>query len=161
MFLFDFQLKSKTAYDSLYGLVGSEMCKRDRAYDHWLASGLLAVVGGRMLWEAWQNRGKSEEDACSCPDPTTGSSLWLLGIATSLDAMAVGLSFALLDVNVWLPAVIIGAVCFCISAAGMHLGRMVCRIPGLGNLGNKANAIGGLVLLGIGLKILHEHGVFS
>lgn len=133
------------------------------AYDHWLAFALLAFVGGRMLKESWDNRGKPEEDLCSCPsqDPTKGSSLWLLGIATSLDAMAVGLSFALLDVDVWFPAVIIGTVCFCISAAGMHLGRMICRLPGLGNLGDKANALGGAVLLGIGVKILHEHGVFS
>lgn len=130
------------------------------AYDHWLAFALLLFVGGKMLKEAWDNRGKADE-ACRENDPTTGGSLWLLGIATSLDALAVGLSLALLNISVWTPAVIIGIVCFILSAMGMHLGRFVCTIPGLDSLGNKANALGGVVLLAIGVKILHEHGVFG
>ena len=71
---------------------------------------------------------------------------------------------ALLSVDVWMPALIIGLVCFALTAFGMHLGRLACRLPGLrglDNLGNKANALGGLVLVVIALKILHEHGVFS
>lgn len=129
-------------------------------YDHWLAFALLAFVGGRMLKEAWDNRGKKDEE-CEYSDPTCGSSLWLLGVATSLDALAVGLSMALLKVDVWLPAVIIGLVCFCITACGLHLGTFICRIPGLTGLGNKANALGGLVLIAIGCKILQEHGVLG
>lgn len=130
-------------------------------YDHWLAFALLLFVGGRMLKEAWTEAHKEEEDYCACPDPTRGGSLWLLGIATSIDALAVGLSFALLNVDVWLPAVIIGVVCFMLTALGLHLGRLACRLPGLNSLGNKANILGGLTLLCIGIKILHEHGVFS
>lgn len=129
-------------------------------YDHWLAFALLAFVGFRMLKEAWDNRGKAE-DACQASDPTKGGNLWLLGLATSLDALAVGLSFALLGQPVWFPAVVIGLVCFLLSAIGMHLGRAACQLPGLSGLGNKANACGGLVLIAIGIKILHDHGVFS
>ena len=88
----------------------------------------------------------------------------MLGIATSLDALAVGLSMALLRVDVWLPACVIGAVCFAITAIGMHLGRALCMVQSfsaIGNLGNKANALGGLVLLALGAGILKEHGVFG
>lgn len=129
-------------------------------YDHWLAFALLAFVGLRMLKEAWDNRG-NDQGVCSGSDPTRGGHLWLLGIATSLDALAVGLSLDLLGQDVWFPAVVIGLVCFLLSASAMHLGRAVCRLPGLSGLGNKANVFGGLVLLAIGFKILHEHGVFS
>ena len=127
-------------------------------YDHWLAFALLLFVGGRMLKEAWDNRGKSAEE-CEYTDPTRSGPLLMLGIATSLDALAVGLSLAFLNVSVWFPAVIIGLVCFCITAFGLHLGKFICRIPRLSGLGNKANVLGGLVLIAIGLKILQEHGV--
>lgn len=129
-------------------------------YDHWLAFALLGFVGGKMLWEAWSHRGKADEDCC-CADPTIGGSIIMLGIATSIDALAVGLSLALLGINVLYPALVIGVVCFAITAAGMHLGRLVCTLPFLGNLGNKANVFGGLVLIGIGVSILAEHGVFA
>ena len=133
------------------------------AYDHWAAFGLLALVGGKMLKEAWENRGKATEE-CSWSDPTRGHTLLMLGIATSLDALAVGLSLAVLKVNIWLPACIIGGVCFAVTAIGMHLGRILCTLQSLGsigNLGNKANALGGFVLVAIGVGILKEHGVFS
>ena len=134
------------------------------AYDHWLAFALLAFVGGKMIREALSGGGDTA-DTCAMPepksDPTRGGALVLLGVATSLDALAVGLSFALLQVDVWMPALVIGAVCFGFTALGLHLGRLVCTVPGLDNLGGKANILGGTVLLGIGLKILHEHGVFS
>jgi putative Mn2+ efflux pump MntP len=129
-------------------------------YDHWLAFALLVFVGGNMLREAWANRGKRAEE-CAYSDPTHGKSLLLLGIATSLDAMAVGLSLALLKIDVWFPAVVIGIVCFCLTACGLHLGKLICRVPVLSGMGNKANAMGGLVLVAIGLKILHEHGALG
>ncbi len=137
--------------------LGLSVQKHIEDYDHWLAFGLLSFVGLRMLKEAWDNRNKPEDECCTCADPTTGGTLLLLGIATSIDALAVGLSMALIKTDIWLPAVIIGAVCFCITAIGMHLGRWVCRA---GSLGDKANALGGLVLVTIGLGILHDHGVF-
>jgi putative Mn2+ efflux pump MntP len=139
--------------------LGIRAQKHIEAYDHWAAFALLAYVGGKMLREAWTNRGKPPE-ACTITDITRGKSLLLLGVATSLDALAVGLSLAILNVEVWTPALIIGLVCFLLSAAGMQLGRVVCGIPRMSSLGNKANAFGGAALIGIGLCILHEHGVF-
>ena len=143
--------------------LGTGAQKYIEAYDHWIAFVLLAFVGGKMLKEAWDNRGKEAEE-CNWSDPTRGHTLLMLGIATSLDALAVGLSMALLRVDVWLPACVIGAVCFAITAIGMHLGRALCMVQSfsaIGNLGNKANALGGLVLLAIGAGILKEHGVFG
>lgn len=141
-------------------MLGFRAQKYIEAYDHWLAFALLVFVGGKMLKEAWENRGKGAEACQTACDPTVGTSVLLLGVATSLDALAVGLSLALLDIAIWTPAIIIGIVCFILSAIGMHLGKVVCRIPGLDSLGNKANIFGGLVLIAIGIKILHEHGVF-
>ncbi len=129
------------------------------SYDHWLAFALLALVGGHMLKEAWDSRGESAE-ACECRDYTSWKALVLLGVATSLDALAVGLSLAVLRVDVWIPSVIIGLVCFVLSAVGLHMGGFIRRLPKLGDLGGKANAFGGLVLIVIGFKILQEHGVF-
>lgn len=140
--------------------LGAGAQKYIEAYDHWLAFALLAFVGGRMLKEAWENRGKRAEE-CRYDDPTRGGSLWMLGIATSLDALAVGLSLALLNVDIWFPAVIIGVVCFCVTACGLHLGKLICRIPSLSGLSNTANALGGLILIAIGLKILQEHGALG
>lgn len=145
------------------GLLGVRAQQYIEAYDHWLAFALLLFVGGKMLWEAWQNRGKAEEE-CTFTDPTRGRTLLMLGVATSLDAMAVGLSMALLNVDVWMPAVIIGVVCFIITTIGLHLGRLIYSVKGLislGNLGNKANVLGGLVLVAIGIGILREHGIFG
>lgn len=141
-------------------LLGSHAQRYIEAYDHWIAFALLVFVGGRMLKESWENRGQPL-DSGACSDPTRGSALWVLGIATSLDALAVGLSFALLGVGIWWPATVIGLVCFTLTLVGMVVGSLVCRLPGLSSIGNKANALGGLVLIGIGVKILIEHGVFS
>ena len=130
------------------------------SYDHWIAFGLLAFVGGRMLWEAWSKRGMSAvEGDEKTGDPTTGPALVLLGVATSIDALAVGISMAILGQGVWFPAVVIGVVCFILTAAGLHLGRAVCSLAG--NWTNRANALGGVVLVGIGLNILRDHGVFG
>lgn len=122
-------------------------------FDHWVAFILLAFVGGKMLWEA--RKGGEEE----CTDPTKGSTLVLLAIATSIDALAVGISMAVLKVDIWYPAAVIGLVCFIITAIGMHIGRIVVREGS--TLAAKANIVGGLVLIGIGIKILYEHGVFG
>lgn len=129
-------------------------------YDHWIAFGLLAFIGGRMLKEAWDKRGQNLEEECAvCPsDPTKGSSLLLLAVATSIDALAVGLSMAILGQDVWLPALVIGVVCATLTTLGIHLGRIMCSFAG--NWGSYANIAGGLVLIGIGFNILREHGFF-
>ena len=139
--------------------LGAGMEKFIHEYDHWVAFILLAFVGGRMLKEAWDNRGKPL-DACDAEtDPTTGASLFLLALATSIDALAVGLSIGVLGRPIWFPATVIGIICFGITAAGMYLGKTVCSLAGTWT--NKATVLGGLVLIGIGLNILREHGVIG
>lgn len=126
------------------------------AWDHWLAFVLLCFVGGKMIWEAFE---KDDEQADAvCVDPTKGLSLILLSFATSVDALAVGLSLALLGAGIWAAAISIGIVCAVLTFVGLQIGRMV---SGASILATRAELAGGLVLLGIGLKILYEHGVFN
>lgn len=123
------------------------------AWDHWIAFALLSLVGLNMLREAFFGE---EEETHGSGDPSRGVQLVMLAVATSIDAMAVGLSFAMIGVSVWGPAVIIGLVCAAVTAAGVKLGRIIGRSD---ILGNKVSVLGALVLIGIGVKILYEHGV--
>jgi len=116
-------------------------------YDHWIAFGLLLAVGSRMIWESF----RSGEDKKKV-DITRGILLIILSLATSIDALAVGLSFAFLEVNIALASSTIGAVAFTVTAIGIFIGRKVGKL-----FGRRAEAIGGLVLIGIGLRILLEH----
>ncbi|MDR1396171.1 MAG: manganese efflux pump MntP family protein [Desulfarculales bacterium] len=140
-------------------LLGITAHKFIAAYDHWLAFALLALVGGRMLKEAWDNR-STPQDAPVRFDPTQGLSLLVLGLATSLDALAVGISLAFLGVAIWTAAAVIGIVCFTMTMLALRLGKLICRLPSFSQPGNKAGALGGVVLLAIGFRILYEHGVF-
>ncbi len=117
------------------------------SYDHWVAFGLLAFVGGRMLWESL--RGEHKEKPV---DISRGWLLLTLSIATSIDALAVGLAFAFEKINIWIAAPVIGVVCFAISAVGFRIGR-----KGGAMVGRRAEIIGGLILIGIGAQILIEH----
>jgi len=121
-------------------------------WDHWVAFGLLLAIGGRMIWES--RRGDEREGR---GDPTRGVSLVVLSLATSMDALAVGLSLSLLDVEILWPAAVIGAVCAALTWAGLHLGRLA---GGAARLGRWAERAGGIVLLAIGVHILWEHGAF-
>lgn len=117
------------------------------AYDHWIAFFLLAFIGGRMIHGAFR-----QEETVNHNDPTKGASLVVLSIATSIDALAVGLSFAVLDMGIICPSVIIGIVTFIMTAVGMVIGDT------LGRIGGKSIEIaGGLILIGIGVKIVLEH----
>jgi len=119
-----------------------------RAWDHWVAFALLITIGGKAVYEALQKK----EDACPTFDPTKGWSLVILSVATSIDALAVGLSFAALDVRIWAPAVVIGIVAAALTTVGMLAGaRLGARF------GRRMEAVGGLVLIGIGIKIVVEH----
>ena len=117
-------------------------------YDHWIAFALLAFVGGKMIYEAFFDH---DQDALE-RDPTRGWSLVMLSVATSIDALAVGLSLALLSVSVWVPSLVIGLTAGVLTVIGMLLGR---RINGI--WGKRVEVFGGLVLCGIGVKILVEH----
>jgi putative Mn2+ efflux pump MntP len=129
-------------------LAGLTFARWITGVDHWVAFGLLAAIGGKMIYEAlW-----GDEEKRAATDATRGSSLVVLSVATSIDALAVGLSLALLGVQIWYPAVIIGVVAFGFTAAGLHLG---CRFGTL--LGKRMEIVGGLILIGIGVRILFEH----
>jgi putative Mn2+ efflux pump MntP len=119
------------------------------AIDHWFAFALLTYVGGKAIWAAFK---EGPETHAPKSDPTRGASLIMLSLATSIDAFAVGLSFAFLDMAIWYPAVIIGAVTGLITLSGMLLGSKLGS-----KLGKHVEILGGLILIGIGLKILLEH----
>jgi putative Mn2+ efflux pump MntP len=123
-------------------------------YDHWIAFGLLAYVGGNMIREAF----KLEEDAREQRDPTRGLTLVMLSVATSIDALAVGLTIAMLKVPIWNPALIIGVVAGVFTIVGLYLGKSVGAAERLSPV---AEVLGGIVLLAIGVKILIEHDAFA
>ena len=122
-------------------------------YDHWVAFGLLLFVGGNMLREAFSQK---QEDS-KTNDPTRGKTLVILSVATSIDALAVGLSFSMLKISIWFPAFVIGIVAAVFTAVGIQIGRKIVKSS---YLCSYAEALGGIVLIGIGLNILREHGVF-
>lgn len=115
--------------------------------DHWIAFGLLLFVGGRMIWSAIRGEARQE-----LPDRTRGWDLVLLSVATSIDALAVGLSLALLGTRVILPALVVGLVAAALTIVGMLLGRRIAL-----HWGRSVEVAGGLVLIAIGLKIVVEH----
>ena len=129
------------------GLTVRESIER---YDHWIAFGLLTFVGVNMIREAF----KMEEGAREKHDPTRGLTLVMLSVATSIDALAVGLTISMLRVAIWLPALVIGLVAGAFTVVGLHLGKSVGAAERLSPV---AEILGGLVLLGIGIKVLIEH----
>jgi len=130
-------------------LAGTAVHKYIAAFDHWIAFGLLAFVGGRMLWEAVHNQ---EGEPSESNDPTSGWSLVVLSVATSIDALAVGLSLAMLGSMIVVPALVIGIVAASFTALGMVIGRRIGLI-----WGTRVEVLGGLILVGIGIKIVIEH----
>lgn len=137
-------------------LLGFSVRERIEAFDHWLAFALLAFVGGKMIWEGLTHA--SDDPGCEPVDRTRGWPLLVLAVATSIDALAVGLSFAMLGQGILVSALVIGAVCFVITALGMRIGCMARRVAAIGRY---AELLGGAVLLGIGLRILMEHGALA
>lgn len=115
--------------------------------DHWIAFILLAFIGQRMVWGSI----KSKADTCEVRTKLTLPDIIVLSIATSIDALAVGVSFAFLEVRIFPTAGLIAIVTFTLSALGVYLGRF-CGT----NLGSRAELAGGIVLILIGLKILLE-----
>ena len=131
--------------------LGAQFQEMIEAYDHWIAFGLLFLIGANMIREAvW---GKEEEQDGSLGFKT----MFLLAIATSIDALAVGVSFACIQVKLWSSVIIIGLTTFLFSVLGVKIGNV------FGSKYEKsAGIIGGIILILIGLKILLEHlGVIS
>lgn len=123
-------------------------------YDHWIAFALLLFVAQGMLREAF----KKEPDNGDPKDPTKGMTMVMLSVATSLDALAVGLSLSMINVGIWTPAAIIGVVACLFTTAGLHLGKHIAKAARVRRI---ADALGAAVLLIIGANILREHGVFQ
>lgn len=115
--------------------------------DHWIAFGLLLLIGINMIYEALKS-GNNES-----PDGTTGlKTMFLLAIATSIDALAIGVSFAFLKVNIWVSILMIGVTTFIFSFVGVVIGNFFGS-----RYSKKAQVTGGLILIFIGTKILFEH----
>ena len=119
--------------------------------DHWIAAVLLYYIGGKMFSEGFKCKA-CEIEKKSYGDPTNVYVLFMLSIATSIDALAVGISLGCLKCGIALPAVIIGGVTFLITLAGAVLGKKISTV-----IGGKAEIIGGIILIGIGTKILIDH----
>ena len=133
--------------------LGAQFQELIEAYDHWIAFGLLFLIGANMIREAgW---GDKEEDTNS--GSLDFKTMFFLAIATSIDALAVGVSFACIQVKLWSSVVIIGLTTFLFSVLGVKIGNV------FGSKYEKsASIIGGIILILIGLKILLEHlGIIS
>lgn len=128
-------------------LAGLTVVEIIASFDHWIAFTLLALVGGKMIWEGFEKENDEKK-----ADQTLGWPLLMLSIATSIDALAVGFSFSVLKTPILLPAVIIGIVCFLMTVTGMIFGNVLAKI-----FGKKVEIFGGLVLIAIGIKILIDH----
>jgi manganese efflux pump family protein len=136
----------QTLMAALGWLAGRAVLDLIAAYDHWVAFGLLAFVGGRMLWESFH----PEKERCV--DVTRGWQLVVVSVATSLDSLAVGLSFALLAINIVLASSMIGATAFVVTGVGFLAGRKAGEL-----IGRRAEVAGGVILIGIGIRILLSH----
>lgn len=122
------------------------------AWDHWLAFVLLAWIGGNMLRSGIGGLRKNEPVSCPQSDPTAGWNLLLLAVATSIDALAVGVSFAFLSVNIGAAVSFIGVITFALSMVGVKVGSLFGA-----KYKSKAELAGGIILILMGLKILLEH----
>jgi manganese efflux pump family protein len=129
-------------------LVGKTVIDLISGFDHWVAFALLGFVGGKMLFESFR---RSEEDEAAA-DISRGWTLITLSVATSIDALAVGLSFALLDIPVALASPIIGLVAMAITVAGFLVGKRAGKM-----MGKRAETLGGLILIAIAIRILLSH----
>ncbi len=135
--------------------LGSSFREYIEAFDHWIAFGLLVLIGGNMIRESFSE--DTEESALkTSAEVLNAKVLTVQAIATSIDALAVGISFSLLpDIDMWLSCTVIGAVAFLFSFFGSLMGK---KIGGL--FKEKAELAGGIVLCCIGIKILVEHLFF-
>jgi manganese efflux pump family protein len=129
-------------------LAGQTIVELISDYDHWLAFALLTVVGGRMIWESFHD----EDEKNAKQDISRWLTLLALSVATSIDALAVGLSYAFLNVDIILAVVTTGLTTFIITIFGHYVGNRVGPVAG-----KWAEITGGVILILIGMKILLEH----
>lgn len=130
-------------------VLGTQIGPLVQAWDHWIAFGLLALIGGKMLWDAFAGDDDDEKPAA---DPFAWKTMLVLAVATSIDALAVGITLPILDAPLVLSVITIGVVTALLSALGLFAGRKFGAM-----LGKRLDIAGGLVLIGLGTKILIEH----
>jgi len=129
-------------------LLGARIGPLVEAWDHWIAFVLLTLIGGKMIWEAWAE----DDQQASTVDRFALRSMFVLAIATSIDALAVGITLPMLDAP-FIPSIVtIGVVTALSSIAGLYAGRRFGAV-----LGKRLDLVGGLVLICLGVKILVEH----
>jgi putative Mn2+ efflux pump MntP len=114
--------------------------------DHWIAFVLLSYIGIKMIRESFKKDESKKEN------PSKGKNLVILSVATSIDALVVGFTLAMLDVNIWYPSIMIGVITAGLSFLGIWIGKKLGM-----KLGKVMEVVGGLILIGIGFKILVEH----
>jgi putative Mn2+ efflux pump MntP len=142
-------------------LLGSQFKDYIVAIDHWIAFGLLAIIGGKMIYDVICDV-REQKNGCECCEQSQEEErldvrqIALMAVATSVDALAVGITFAFLQVNIWQAIAIIGVTTFFLSIVGVFIGNIFGA-----KYQQKATLAGGLVLLIIGTKILIEHLFFS
>lgn len=130
-------------------IAGLKLADYVSQFDHWVAFGLLGLIGAKMIYESTNGKEDSEFN------PLHNKVLFFLAIATSIDALAVGITFAFLQVPIVHSIILIGLITFAISFSGVLLGRKFGQV-----LKSKAELIGGLLLIIIGFKIVIEHTNF-
>lgn len=130
--------------------IGRVFSRYIEALDHWIAFLLLCFIGIHMIYNAVKSHSRE-----TVINPTNVKTLMLLSIATSIDALAVGVTFAFLRIHIISPVLIIGTITFMISSIGLLIGHKLGRC-----FEKRAEILGGLVLIGIGIKILIEHLFF-
>ncbi len=117
------------------------------SYDHWIAFGLLGIIGGRMIWESFHDEERSTDK-----DIDKWFTLLALAVATSIDSLAAGLSYAFLKVDILFAAITTGMATFIITFIGYFIGKRVGAL-----VGKRAEMAGGIILILIGLRILLVH----
>jgi putative Mn2+ efflux pump MntP len=128
-------------------LGGATVARFIASWDHWIAFALLAYVGGKMIKESF-----GDGAAHNGSDPTRKWTLVVLALATSIDALAVGLSLAMIKVDILYPSLVIGIVAALMTALGLALGKRLGT-----QFGKRMELVGGLILIGIGLRVVLAH----
>ena len=140
-------------------LLGSSFSRYIAQFDHWIAFILLGIIGGKMFFDGffeYREKRRAEANGCECPESCADRlrlrNLLMMGLATSIDALAVGVTFGMLAMNIWLAILIIGTTTMIVSASGVFIGKKTGPL-----LGDKMEMLGGMILFSLGLKILIEH----
>ncbi len=139
-------------------LLGALFATHIMRYSHWIAFILLVFIGGKMLLESIRQKKDTTGEVAGCPDKVDFRELFLLAIATSIDALAVGVTFSMMpDVNIFLAILLIGFITLVISMIGVKVGNLFGD-----RFEKQAGILGGCILMAIGVKILLEGlGIFS